>query len=60
MKKSPRCPTPPTITGLPQYMALPHEPAAPRVSIYYAFFQYLHQQEGWRKFVPGWEGAAAG
>ena len=40
-------------------MALTREPGAPRVSIYYVFFQYLNQQEGWRKFVPGYEPMAA-
>jgi len=35
----------------------PHEP---RVSVYHAFFPYLGSQEEWRKFVPGWEGVAAG
>jgi 5-methylcytosine-specific restriction endonuclease McrA len=40
-------------------MNLLHEPAAPRVSIYYAFFQYLGDQEEWRKFVPGYEGPLA-
>jgi len=41
-------------------MAMAHEPHVPRVSIYHAFFPYLGAQEEWRKFVPGWEGAAAG
>lgn len=36
-------------------MALLEEPAAPRVSIYYAFFQYLGVQEEWQKFVPGFD-----
>lgn len=36
-------------------MALQREPGAPRVSIYYTFFQYLGAQEEWRKFVPGYE-----
>ena len=39
-------------------MALTREPGAPRVSIYYVFFPYLNQQEGWRKFVPGYETAS--
>lgn len=38
-------------------MAMLHEPAVPRVSIYHAFFQYLGSQEEWRKFVPGWDDA---
>ncbi len=41
-------------------MAMIHQPHVPRVSIYHAFFPYLGTQEEWRKFVPGWEGAAAG
>jgi hypothetical protein len=41
-------------------MAMAHEPHVPRVSIYHAFFPYLGAQEEWRKFVPGWESAAAG
>lgn len=40
-------------------MALRHEPGAPRVSIYHAFFQYLGSQQEWRKFVPGYEPAAS-
>ena len=36
-------------------MAMLHEPAVPRVSIYHAVFQYLRSQEEWRKFVPGWD-----
>ena len=39
-------------------MAMAHQPHVPRVSIYHAFFPYLGAQEEWRKFVPGWEGAA--
>ncbi|MBE7518147.1 MAG: HNH endonuclease [Thermoflexaceae bacterium] len=40
-------------------MSLRHEPAAPRVSVYHAFFQYLGSQIEWRKFVPGYEPAAS-
>lgn len=40
-------------------MALHAEPAVPRVSIYYTFFQYLNHQQEWRKFVPGYEAASA-
>jgi 5-methylcytosine-specific restriction endonuclease McrA len=40
-------------------MALHREPAVPRVSIYYTFFQYLQHQHEWRKFVPGYEAAGA-
>lgn len=40
-------------------MALRREPAAPRVSIYYTFFQYLHNKYEWRKFVPGYDPAGA-
>jgi 5-methylcytosine-specific restriction endonuclease McrA len=39
-------------------MALLSPPGAPRFGVYYPFFQYLTSQEGWRKFVPGWEPAA--
>ncbi len=38
-------------------MAMSVQPHIPRVSIYHAFFPYLGNQEEWRKFVPGWEGA---
>lgn len=41
------------------HMTMHREPAAPRVSIYYPFFQYLHSREGWRKFVPGYEDTIA-
>lgn len=40
-------------------MTLQREPGAPRVSIYYTFFQYLHNQYEWRKFVPGYDAASA-
>jgi 5-methylcytosine-specific restriction endonuclease McrA len=40
-------------------MAMEREPGAPRVSIYYTFFQYLGAQVEWRKFVPGYEPASA-
>lgn len=41
------------------HMHLLREPAVPKVSIYHAFFPYLRNEEGWRKFVPGWEPAIA-
>ncbi|HLZ68811.1 MAG TPA: HNH endonuclease [Dehalococcoidia bacterium] len=41
-------------------MRLIREPARPHVSSYYIFYQYLERQEGWRKFIPGWDEAAAG
>ncbi len=41
------------------HMPLHRDPAPPRVGIYYPFFQYLHHQEEWRKFVPGYEPALA-
>jgi 5-methylcytosine-specific restriction endonuclease McrA len=41
-------------------MALAREPRAPHVGSYYAFYQYLDHQHGWRKFIPGWEEQAAG
>jgi hypothetical protein len=41
-------------------MSLAAEPAPPRVSIYHAFFPYLGSQLEWRKFVPGYDAAAAG
>jgi 5-methylcytosine-specific restriction endonuclease McrA len=40
-------------------MRLIREPARPHVSSYYIFYQYLERQEGWRKFIPGWEEEAA-
>lgn len=41
------------------HMMMKREPGAPRVSIYYTFFQYLAHQAEWRKFVPGYEVASA-
>ncbi len=41
-------------------MHLLTEPRQPRVSTYYVVYPYLHSQEAWRKFVPGWEAAAEG
>jgi 5-methylcytosine-specific restriction endonuclease McrA len=38
-------------------MTLLREPAAPRVSIYHAFYPYLESEEAWRKFIPGWDDA---
>ncbi|MDP9236483.1 MAG: HNH endonuclease [Chloroflexota bacterium] len=35
-------------------------PYQPRVSTYYVVYPYLDSEEGWRKFVPGWESAAEG
>jgi len=46
-------------TPVEAHMLLRHEPAPPRVSVYHIFFQYLGQQREWRKFVPGYEPAAA-
>jgi 5-methylcytosine-specific restriction endonuclease McrA len=40
-------------------MDLHNEPAAPRHSIYYTFFQYLGSQHEWRKFVPGYDAVSA-
>lgn len=39
-------------------MALLREPYQPKVSNYYVVYPYLNAEEGWRKFVPGWEAAA--
>jgi 5-methylcytosine-specific restriction endonuclease McrA len=36
-------------------MRLLHEPYAPKVNSYYVVYRYLDHQEGWRKFIPGWE-----
>ena len=36
-------------------MRLRREPFAPRVNSYYVVYRYLDGQEGWRKFLPGWE-----
>ena len=41
------------------HMVMGREPGAPRVSIYYTFFQYLGNQHAWRKFVPGYESVSA-
>jgi 5-methylcytosine-specific restriction endonuclease McrA len=37
------------------HMPMTVQPAQPRVSLYYPFFQYLGSRENWRKFVPGYE-----
>lgn len=36
-------------------MRLLKEPFAPKVNSYYVVYRYLDGQEGWRKFLPGWE-----
>ncbi|HWO93263.1 MAG TPA: HNH endonuclease [Dehalococcoidia bacterium] len=36
-------------------MRLSTEPTAPRYGLYAAFWPYLEREEGWRKFVPGWD-----
>lgn len=41
------------------HMLMATAPAPPRVSVYYPFFHYLHNEEGWRKFVPGYEQVAS-
>jgi 5-methylcytosine-specific restriction endonuclease McrA len=41
------------------HMLLRRQPAVPRVSIYYPFFQYLNTRETWRKFVPGYDEVAS-
>ena len=41
-------------------MKLLTEPYQPRVTSYYVVYPYLNSEEGWRKFVPGWESAADG
>ena len=43
------------LTPKEAHMRLMHEPVAPRVSLYYAFWPYLEREEAWRKFVPGWD-----
>lgn len=35
-------------------------PLQPRVNSYYVVYPYLNHEEGWRKFIPGWEPAAEG
>lgn len=30
-------------------------PYAPKVTSYYVVYRYLDSQQGWRKFIPGWE-----
>ncbi|MCH7837009.1 MAG: HNH endonuclease [Chloroflexi bacterium] len=39
------------------HMRLLREPFAPKMSSYYVVYRYLDRQEGWRKFIPGWEDA---
>ncbi len=41
-------------------MLLAEEPRQPRVNSYYVVYPYLDSEEGWRKFVPGWETVAEG
>lgn len=41
-------------------MLLLRQPYQPRVNSYYVVYPYLDNEEGWRKFVPGWESAAEG
>jgi 5-methylcytosine-specific restriction endonuclease McrA len=41
-------------------MALAKLPHQPRVNSYYVVYPYLHSEEGWRKFIPGWEAAGEG
>lgn len=41
-------------------MALMRQPYQPRVNSYYVVYPYLQSEEGWRKFVPGWEAAPDG
>lgn len=36
-------------------MRLIRKPFTPRVSSYYVVGRYLDNEEGWRKFLPGWE-----
>lgn len=37
------------------HMKLLREPAKPPATSYYLFYDYLEREEGWRKFIPGWE-----
>jgi 5-methylcytosine-specific restriction endonuclease McrA len=39
------------------HMQLMREPFRPRADSFYVFSQYLDSQDGWRKFIPGWESA---
>ncbi|MEX2247937.1 MAG: HNH endonuclease [Dehalococcoidia bacterium] len=41
-------------------MSLMREPRQPRVNSYYVVYPYLSREEGWRKFIPGWEPVAEG
>ena len=41
-------------------MKLMKDPYQPRVNSYYMVYPYLTNEEGWRKFIPGWEVAAEG
>jgi len=34
-------------------MKLAGQPSPPRVNSYHLFYQYLANQQGWRKFIPG-------
>ncbi len=43
------------LTPKEAHMSLGREPVAPRVGLYYPFLHYLEREEGWRKFVPGWD-----
>lgn len=39
------------------HMTLLSQPVEPHLSVYHVFFPYLRTQEGWRKFIPGWDPA---
>ncbi|MDE3095988.1 MAG: HNH endonuclease [Chloroflexota bacterium] len=41
-------------------MALLKQPHQPHVNNYYVVYPYLRSEEGWRKFIPGWETATEG
>ncbi len=47
-------------TPIEARMQLMKEPYQPRVNSYYVVYPYLNNEEGWRKFIPGWETAADG
>ena len=38
-------------------MRLLRRPFSPKVTSYDVVYRYLDGQEGWRKFIPGWEDA---
>lgn len=41
------------------HMELLREPFRPRANSFFIFSRYFEAQDGWRKFIPGWEATEA-